>query len=217
MTSKIAARKAELQLSNSGVDSIENNVISVCYLDAEDESTFRNFRLLRLSSPPLFRDSDFLPDLQLDIKDGWANPGKGGFCLHLNRWDTFQMKHKIRLSLFFLASFSIMIFAPNPALATQGHGGIEGVYAHEINNPLGIILGYTQLLLKNRGTEEERHADLKTIEKNVRNCKAIVEDLLSFARGSESKKEITRIHDIIDDVLGFMQYKVSSELKLQVN
>ena len=85
-------------------------------------------------------------------------------------------------------------------------GQFSAGVAHEINNPLGIILGYTQLLLKNRGTEEERHADLKTIEKNVRNCKAIVEDLLSFARRSESKKEVTRIHDIIDDVLGFMQH-----------
>ena len=85
-------------------------------------------------------------------------------------------------------------------------GQFSAGVAHEINNPLGIILGYTQLLLKNRGTEEERHADLKTIEKNVRSCKAIVEDLLSFARSSESKKEVTRIHDIIDDVLGFMQH-----------
>jgi len=41
----------------------------------------------------------------------------------------------------------------------------------------------------------------------VRNCKTIVEDLLSFARGSESKKEVTRIHDIIDDVLSFMQHR----------
>ena len=50
-TSRIAAWKAELQPSNSGIDSTENNVISVCYLDAEDESTFRNFRYLRLSFP----------------------------------------------------------------------------------------------------------------------------------------------------------------------
>jgi two-component system, NtrC family, sensor kinase len=85
-------------------------------------------------------------------------------------------------------------------------GQLSAGVAHEINNPLGIILGYTQLLLKNRGSEEEKHEDLKTIEKNVKNCKAIVEDLLSFARGSESSKEITRIHDIIDDVLSFMQH-----------
>ena len=49
------------------------------------------------------------------------------------------MKYKIRPSLFFLASFAMMIFAPNPALATQGHGGIEGVYAHQIAHLFFII------------------------------------------------------------------------------
>ena len=49
------------------------------------------------------------------------------------------MKHKIQLSLFFLTSFSLVIFDPNPALATQGHGGIEGVYAHQIAHIFFII------------------------------------------------------------------------------
>jgi C4-dicarboxylate-specific signal transduction histidine kinase len=90
-------------------------------------------------------------------------------------------------------------------------GQLSAGFAHEINNPLGIILGYTQLLLKNKGSEGERHDDLKTIEKNARSCKTIVEDLLSFARGSESKKELTGIHSIIDDVLSFMRHRTNLE------
>ena len=67
------------------------------------------------------------------------------------------MKHKIRLSLFFLASFSIMIFAPNPALATQGHGGIEGVYAHQIAHLFFIIsMGGLIYWLKQRGLVREK-------------------------------------------------------------
>ena len=84
-------------------------------------------------------------------------------------------------------------------------GQLSAGVAHEINNPLGIILGYTQLLIKNKSSEEEKYDDLKTIEKNVKNCKAIVEDLLSFARGSEAKKEVARIGDIIADVVHFMR------------
>jgi len=84
-------------------------------------------------------------------------------------------------------------------------GQLSAGVAHEINNPLGIILGYTQLLIKNKSSKEERYDDLKTIEKNVKNCKAIVEDLLSFARGSEAKKEVARIGDIIADVVHFMR------------
>ena len=67
------------------------------------------------------------------------------------------MKYKIRLSLFSLASFAMMIFAPNPALATQGHGGIEGVYAHQIAHLFFIIsMGGLIYWLRERGLVREK-------------------------------------------------------------
>ncbi len=67
------------------------------------------------------------------------------------------MKHKIRPFLFFPALYSLMIFAPNPALATQGHGGIEGVYAHQIAHIFFIIsMGGLIYWLRQRGLVRER-------------------------------------------------------------
>ena len=67
------------------------------------------------------------------------------------------MKHNIRLSLFYMALFSLMIFTPNPALATQGHGGIEGVYAHQIAHLFFIIsMGGLIYWLRQRGLVRER-------------------------------------------------------------
>ncbi len=83
-------------------------------------------------------------------------------------------------------------------------GQLSSGIAHEINNPLGVILGYTQLMLRGEAADSERHHDLRTIEKHVRHCKAIVEDLLNFARRSEPKKEEGDIHKTIDEVLGFI-------------
>jgi len=83
-------------------------------------------------------------------------------------------------------------------------GQLSAGIAHEINNPLGVILGYTQLLLRNEKTETGRYSDLKTIEKHVKNCKSIVEDLLNFARSSKPEIKTTLINEVADDVLNFV-------------
>lgn len=83
-------------------------------------------------------------------------------------------------------------------------GQLSSGIAHEINNPLGIILGYTQLLLRQEVEDSERYTDLKTIEKHVKNCKAIVENLLNFARSSKSKTGPVSIKELVDDVVQFV-------------
>ena len=84
-------------------------------------------------------------------------------------------------------------------------GQLSAGIAHEINNPLGIILGYTQLLIRNEKSNTEKYDDLKTIEKHVRNCKSIVEDLLNFARSSKPNEDVIRLDEAMEDVLNFIQ------------
>ncbi len=90
-------------------------------------------------------------------------------------------------------------------------GQLSAGVAHEINNPMGIILGYTQLLLRDEAPDSEKHSDLKIIEKHVKNCKAIVEDLLSFARSSKTEEKAHKIHEVIDEVLNFVQQHAEVE------
>ena len=90
-------------------------------------------------------------------------------------------------------------------------GQLSAGIAHEINNPLGIILGYTQLLIRNESRETEKYNDLKTIEKHVRSCKSIVEDLLNFARSSKPHEDAIRLDEAIDDVLNFIQQHAGLE------
>ena len=85
-------------------------------------------------------------------------------------------------------------------------GQLSAGIAHGINNPLGIILGYTQLLIRDEDIESERYADLKTIEKHAQNCRSVVEDLLNFARSSQTEKVAIKIHEAMDEVLNFIQH-----------
>ncbi len=85
-------------------------------------------------------------------------------------------------------------------------GQLSGGIAHGMNNPLGIILGYTQMLMRDENIETERYADLKTIEKHAKNCRMLVEDLLNFARSSKTQKDSIKIQNVIDEVLTFIQH-----------
>jgi PAS domain S-box-containing protein len=67
-------------------------------------------------------------------------------------------------------------------------GLMAGGVAHEINTPLGIILGYAQLLQEDVEPDSQIQQDLGVIEKQTKVCKKIVADLLGFSRQTHSAK-----------------------------
>jgi signal transduction histidine kinase len=58
-------------------------------------------------------------------------------------------------------------------------GQVAAGVAHELNNPLSVILGYTKVLLKERTAHVE---ELQIIEDEARLCQRIVQELLELAR-----------------------------------
>lgn len=61
-------------------------------------------------------------------------------------------------------------------------GILSSSIAHEINNPLGGLLSYTQLLLMDIGTNDPMYADLKSMESAIKKCAEIVNNLLVTSR-----------------------------------
>ncbi len=84
-------------------------------------------------------------------------------------------------------------------------GELSAGVAHEINNPLGVILGYCQLLIRSETEDSTRKEDLKTIEKHVKHCQRIVADLLSFSRSAGTDKSPWDVHEVLDDVIDFIR------------
>jgi signal transduction histidine kinase len=69
---------------------------------------------------------------------------------------------------------------------------ISGV-AHEINNPLGIILGFAQSIKSQMQPTDNAQMGLDFIEKEAVRCKDLVKNLLVFSRSSQSE-----LHERID-------------------
>ena len=90
----------------------------------------------------------------------------------------------------------------------EGLGRLAGGVAHEINTPLGVILGYSQLMMDDI-EDEELLENLKIIEKQTKVCRKIVADLLGFSRHTHSIRESVDVNESIREVITLVGHAFS--------
>jgi len=108
-------------------------------------------------------------------------------------------------------------------------GQLAAGVAHELNNPLGGILGYTQFALEKlkKASPDRVDADelasyiryLSDVETQARRCKTIVQNLLRFSRSSRTTEfEEVDINCIIDDTCAFVAHQLTmNQIELVVH
>ena len=86
---------------------------------------------------------------------------------------------------------------------------VSGV-AHEVNNPLAAIVGFSDLLLENPAVPDAAKDELRVILEEAQRTRAIVQNLLSFARQMPAQREPVQINSILRQTLKLRAYDFSN-------
>lgn len=96
-------------------------------------------------------------------------------------------------------------------------GQMAAGIAHEINTPLGIILGYTQLMMDDFEPDSETYQNLVVIERQTKVSRKIVADLLKYSRQSGSARESVNCNEILEDSAAVTEHNLNlSHIKVRL-
>jgi PAS domain S-box-containing protein len=82
---------------------------------------------------------------------------------------------------------------------------VSGV-AHEVNNPLAAIIGFTDLLLENPDVSASAKEELRVILREAERTRGIVHNLLSFARQTPPQREPLHVNSVLQQTVRLRTY-----------
>jgi len=89
-------------------------------------------------------------------------------------------------------------------------GQLAAGVAHELNNPLTGIMGFSQMVLEGDGLSKQQREDVESIFTQSKRCRDIILNLLQFSKRREFKKEPIQIAPLLETTLQLVKYEFSS-------
>jgi PAS domain S-box-containing protein len=86
-------------------------------------------------------------------------------------------------------------------------GLLAGGVAHDLNNVLSGIVSYPELILLDLPKDSKFRKPIETMQESGHRATAIVQDLLTVARGAATTKEPLNLNDLISDYLNSPEFK----------
>jgi len=85
-------------------------------------------------------------------------------------------------------------------------GRLSAGIAHEIGNPIGIIIGYLELLKNDDISNEDKKEFLLRAETEIKRIDTTIRQLLDFSRASREDVYEVSVHEIIEDTIGASRF-----------
>ncbi|MBW2489609.1 MAG: PAS domain S-box protein [Deltaproteobacteria bacterium] len=149
------------------------------------------YRVLRKDGSLRYWHDHSLPILESDNKPGkWV----GGISDITEQKQAEQEKAELEAKL-------------NRAQKMESLGLLAGGVAHDLNNVLSGIVSYPELILLDLPEDSKFRKPIETMQASGNRAAAIVQDLLTVARGAATTKEPLKLNDLIRDYLDSPEFK----------
>jgi two-component system, NtrC family, sensor kinase len=86
-------------------------------------------------------------------------------------------------------------------------GRLSAGIAHEVGNPIGIIIGYLELLKQKDIPDDERNEYITRAENEINRINGIIRQLLDISRPSDGKPEVVKVHEIIENIAEIVKFQ----------
>ncbi len=93
-------------------------------------------------------------------------------------------------------------------------GRLTGGVAHDFNNILGVIIGYTDMALENVDPGEPLYGDLQKIMEAAKRSADIIRQLMAFARKQTASPRVLDLNDTISGMLKMMHHLIGEDIDL---
>ncbi len=94
-------------------------------------------------------------------------------------------------------------------------GRLTGGVAHDFNNMLAVIIGFTELAMVKSTAEDRIYADLERILEAAHRSADIVQQLLAFARKQAIMPKVIDLNRLVDGMLKFLRRLIGEDTELR--
>lgn len=98
----------------------------------------------------------------------------------------------------------------------QAVGQLAGGVAHDFNNVLTAIIGFSDLLLTNHRPSDPSFQDIMNIKQNANRAASLVRQLLAFSRRQTLRPQVLALGDVLSDVRMLLDRLLGEKVKLDV-
>jgi two-component system, cell cycle sensor histidine kinase and response regulator CckA len=98
----------------------------------------------------------------------------------------------------------------------QAIGQLAGGVAHDFNNVLTAIIGYSDLLLANHRPTDPSFQDIMQIKQNANRAAGLVRQLLAFSRRQTLRPEVLQLGDVLSELQLMMRRLVGEKVSLEL-